>query len=338
MEHRRLGKSGLQVSTFCLGTMTFGDSETFMKGVTSPDDEAGRVLDRALEAGIDFVDTANVYSEGRSEELLGKLLGKRRKNVVLATKCRFATGRSARPMEMGLSRRHILEACDASLQRLGTDWIDLYQVHMQDARTPIEETLRALDDLVRSGKVRYIGCSNYAGYRLVESLWTSDKRNLVRYDTFQFQWSLIERGAEREIVPACREFGLGTMIWSPLCRGFLSGRYEKGKAPPAGSRLESWKDTWTKYANSERTWRILDAVRGMAKELGTTPAAVSLAWLLAKPECSTIIVGARDVKQLDDNLGGLEVKLNAAQVAALDRVSEPTWEYPYDFIGARERW
>jgi aryl-alcohol dehydrogenase-like predicted oxidoreductase len=327
----------LQVSSLCLGTMTFGESETFMKGATSPEDEARRVLDRALDAGIDFVDTANVYSEGRSEELLGKLLGKRRKDVILATKCRFPIAQRPKPMDWGLSRRHIIEACEASLRRLGTDWIDLYQVHMQDGRTPIEETLSALDDLIHAGKVRYIGCSNYTGYRLVESLWAADRRNLSRYDTFQFQWSLIERGAEREIVPACREFQLGTMIWSPLCRGFLSGKYAKGQPPPAGTRLAEWKDTWNKY-NNDRTWKIVDAVKAMAKEVGSTPARVSLVWLLTKPECSSVIIGARDVKQLEDNLAATDVKLTPQHMAALDKASEPVWEYPYDFIAGRERW
>ena len=337
MEHRRLGKSGLQVSSLCLGTMTFGESESFMKGAASTSDQAQEVLDRALAAGIDFIDTADIYNHGISEEWVGRFLGDRRKDVILATKCGFPLGRPPKPMDSGLSRRHIIEACEASLRRLGTDWIDLYQVHVQDGRTPIEETLRAFDDLVHAGKVRYAGCSNYTGYRLTESLWTSDKRNLIRYESVQLQWSLVERGAEREVLPACREFGLGCMVWSPLCRGFLSGKYEKGQPAPAGTRLSEWKDSWAKY-NNDRTWRIVDAVRAMAKEVDSTPSRVSLAWLLAKPECSSVILGARDASQLADNLGGAELKLTAAQVAALDKVSEPTWEYPYDFIGSRERW
>ncbi len=337
MQTRRLGRSGLKVSALCLGTMTFGESKTFMKNVTSSEEEARRVLDRSLDAGIDFLDTADIYSEGRSEELLGKLLGPRRKDVILATKCRFAMTARPRPMELGLSRRHILQACEDSLRRLHTDWIDLYQVHMQDGAVEIEETMRALDDLVTSGKVRYVGCSNYTGYRLTESLWASDKRGLTRYESVQLQWSLIERGAEREVIPACRAFGLGVMVWSPLCRGFLSGKYQRNQPPPAGTRLSEWKDTFNKY-NNDRTWQIVDVVREVAAALGSTPARVSLAWLLQKPEVSSIIIGARDEKQLEDNLAATELALPAALVERLDKASELAWQYPYDFIGARERW
>jgi aryl-alcohol dehydrogenase-like predicted oxidoreductase len=338
MEHRQLGRSGLKVSAFCLGAMTFGESQTFMKGVTAPDDEARRMLDAALAAGVDFVDTADVYSDGRSEELLGQWLGERRRDVILATKCRFAVGTSKpRPMDLGLSRRHILEACENSLRRLKTDWIDLYQVHMQDRATPIDETLRALDDLVRSGKVRYIGCSNYTGYRLTESLWQSDRRNLVRYESVQLQWSLLERGAEREVIPACRAFELGVLVWSPLGRGLLSGKYSRDQAPPPGSRLEAWKDSYAKY-NNERTWQIIEAVRSLARELESTPARVALAWLLAKPEVSSVIIGARNVKQLEDNLAAASVKLSPQHLEKLDKISEPTWAYPYDFIAMREPW
>ncbi len=338
MEHRRVGRSGLQVSALCLGTMTFGESRTFMKGVGSTDDEARRVLDRALDAGIDFVDTADVYSEGRSEELLGEWLGPRRKDVILATKCRFYMGvGKPRPMEHGLSRRHVIEACEGSLKRLRTDWIDLYQVHMQDAQTPIEETMRALDDLVQSGKVRYVGCSNYTGYRLTEALWASDKRDLVRFDSVQLQWSLVERGAEREVIPACRAFGLGVLVWSPLGRGILSGKYRRGQPPPPGTRLAEWKDTWARV-NTEESWRTLDEVTAIAKELDSTPARVALAWLLAKPETTSVIIGARDVRQLEDNLAAMDLKLDPKQVARLDEVSQPAWRYPYDFIGVRERW
>lgn len=338
MEHRRLGKSGLKVSVLSLGTMTFGESQTFMKGVTSTEDEGRRVLERALEAGIDLFDTANVYSEGRSEELLGQWLGPRRKDVLVATKCRFAIGPGKpRPMELGLSRRHIVQACEDSLRRLGTDWIDLYQVHMQDGATEIEETLRALDDLVRSGKVRYIGCSNYTGYRLTESLWVADRRNLSRYESVQLQWSLVERGAEREVIPACRAFDLGVLVWSPLGRGLLSGKYRQGESAPKGTRLAEWRDTYARM-NTDQSWQVVDAVRQVAKEVDSTPARVALAWLLAKPECSSIILGARTVAQLEDNLAAAQLELGAEHLALLDKISEPAWRYPYDFIGARERW
>jgi aryl-alcohol dehydrogenase-like predicted oxidoreductase len=338
MELRRLGKSGLKVSSLCLGAMTFGESETFMKGVTSDDAEARRMVDRALAAGLNFIDTANTYSEGRSEELLGEWLAARRKDVILATKCRFGVGVGRpKPMDQGLSRRHILTACEDSLRRLRTDWIDLYQVHMQDGAVEIDETLRALDDLVTSGKVRYAGCSNYAGYRMAEAAAVADRRNLHRFESVQLQWSLIERGAEREMIPAARAFGLGVMVWSPLCRGLLAGRYRRDMPPPAGSRLAEWKDTWTRI-NTERNWRIIDAVAEVAKDVGSTSARVSLAWLLQKPEVSSVIIGVRDSQQLDDNLAAVEVKLSPAQVERLDKVSQPEWGYPYDFIGARERW
>ena len=340
MELRQLGKSGLRVSALSLGAMTFGESTTFMKGVTSPDEEARRVFDAAVDAGINLVDTANVYSEGRSEELTGEWIRGKRDRVLLATKCRFPIGFGTRPVtanDMGLSRKHILEACEASLKRLATDVIDLYQVHMQDGSVAIDETLRALDDLVTQGKVRYIGCSNYTGYRLTESLWSADRKNTHRYEAVQLQWSLVVRDAERELVPACRNFGLGTLVWSPLARGFLSGKYQRGMSPPAGSRLESWKDAYTSI-DSERNWTILDAVTAVATRRETTPAAVSLAWLLARSEVSSVIVGARSEAQLKDNLAALDVTLTSDDVRELDAASKPAWGYPYDFIGLREPW
>jgi aryl-alcohol dehydrogenase-like predicted oxidoreductase len=338
MEFRPLGRSGLRVSALSLGAMTFGESATFMKGVTSPDEEARRVFDAAIDHGVNLVDTANVYSEGRSEVLTGEWIRGKRDRVLLATKCRFPIGFQAKgPHDQGLSRQHILSACEASLRRLGTDVIDLYQVHMQDASVPIEETLRTLDDLVTQGKIRYFGCSNYTGYRLVESLWASDRRNLHRYESVQLQWSLLTRDAEREVVPACRAFGLGVLVWSPLARGFLSGKYRRGMAPPAGSRLESWKDSY-RAIDTDRNWAILDAVQRIAEVRGTSASAVSLGWLLAKEEVSTIILGARTVEQLEDNLRAADVKLTPEEVAALDKVSSPDWGYPYNFIGTRERW
>jgi len=320
--------------------MTFGESKGFMKGVSSDDAEARRVFDAALEAGIDTIDTANVYSEGRSEELLGEWMKGKRERITLATKCRFPTQGGTvptHPNRSGLSRESILWNCEQSLRRLQTDSIDLYQVHMQDRTVPIEETLRALDDLVRSGKVRYVGCSNYTGYRLTESLWAADKLQLARYEGIQLQWSLAARDAERELIPPARAFSLGVMAWSPLARGFLSGKYRRGQPPPAGTRLEAWKDSWTMTA-TDQNWRTLDAVETVAKRRETTPAAVALAWLLARPEVSTVIIGARTVQQLQDNLSAFSIKLTAEDVRQLDEVSQPAWGYPYSFIGAREPW
>ncbi len=341
MELRRLGTSGLKVSVLSLGAMTFGESQTFMKGVTSSDDEARRVFDWAVDAGVNLVDTANVYSEGKSEELTGQWIKGKRARVLLATKCRFAVGFGAvskpGPHEWGLSRKAILAACEASLKRLDTDFIDLYQVHMQDTSVAIDETLRALDDLVTQGKVRYFGCSNYTGYRLVESLWTAEKLRTHRFESVQLQWSLAVRAAEREVIPACRTFGLGTLVWSPLARGFLSGKYKRNQAAPPGTRLESWQDSYKAYDN-DRMWGLIDVLAKVAARRETTHAAAALAWLLAKPETTSVIVGARSESQLEDNLRAAKVRLTPEDVAELDAASTPSWEYPYDFIGRLQPW
>jgi aryl-alcohol dehydrogenase-like predicted oxidoreductase len=341
MELRRLGRSGLKVSVLSLGAMTFGESKTFMKGNTSSDDEARRVFDRAVDAGVNLVDTANVYSEGQSEELTGKWIKGKRDRVLLATKCRFPVGfgvvAKVGPHDWGLSRKHILAACEASLKRLDTDFIDLYQVHMQDTSVAIDETLRALDDLVTQGKVRYFGCSNYTGYRLVESLWVADSLRTHRYESVQLQWSLAVRAAEREIIPACRAFGIGTLVWSPLARGFLSGKYQRNQAPPPGTRLETWQDSYKAF-DSDRMWSLLDVLGRVAKRRETTHAAAALAWLLARPETTSVIVGAKTVAQLDENLKALDVKLSAEDLKELDDASAPKWDYPYDFIGRQQPW
>jgi aryl-alcohol dehydrogenase-like predicted oxidoreductase len=341
MEHRQLGRSGLDVSVLTLGAMTFGEGASgFMKGVTSDDVEGRRVFDAALDAGIDTIDTANLYSEGRSEELLGHWLKGKRDRVVLATKCRFPTQGTldtCGPNAAGLSRLSILRHCEDSLRRLQTDHLDLYQVHMQDRSVPIEETLSALDDLVRQGKVRYTGCSNYTGYRLTESLWKAEARGLERFSSLQLQWSLAVRDAERELVPAARHFGLGLMAWSPLARGFLSGKYRRGQPPPTGARLAAWKDTW-KRMDTPQSWAVLDALLAVASARGATPSAVALAWLLGRPGLSTVIVGARTFEQLEQNLAALRLELTPEELTALDGASLPAWGYPYDFIGMREPW
>jgi aryl-alcohol dehydrogenase-like predicted oxidoreductase len=340
MELRQLGRCGLNVSVLSFGAMTFGESQTFMKGVTTPDEEARRVLDAALDAGINLVDTANVYSEGKSEELCGEWLKEKRHSVLLATKCRFPIGFGTMPIgphDMGLSRKHIMQACEDSLQRLKTDYIDLYQVHMQDRTVPIEETLRALDDLVTQGKVRYIGCSNYAGYRLVESLWAADRRATHRYESVQLQWSLACRDAEREMIPACQQHGLGVLVWSPLARGFLSGKYQKGMEPPKDSRLSSWKDSYAQFDN-DHMWNLLDKIGGIAKRHESTHAAISLAWLLAQPVTSSVILGARTMKQLEDNLKATAIKLTPEDIATLNEASTMDWGYPYSFIRRLQAW
>jgi aryl-alcohol dehydrogenase-like predicted oxidoreductase len=321
--------------------MTFGESTTFMKGVTSSDEEGRRVFDAAIERGVNLVDTANVYGEGRSEELVGQWVTGKRQSVLVATKCRFPIGFGLKekpgPHDMGLSRKHIMEACEASLRRMKTDVIDLYQVHMQDTSVRIDETLRALDDLVTQGKVRYIGCSNYTGYRLVDSLWSADKHDTSRYESVQLQWSLLERGAEREMVPACREHKLGVLVWSPLASGFLSGKYRRGQPPPEGARLTEWKDTMKRIGEG-RSFDLIDLLDKVAKRRESTPAQISIAWLLAKEEVTSVILGARTVAQLDDNMRAAEVKLTAEDIKELDDASAPDWAYPYGFIARMQPW
>ncbi len=333
-DYRNLGHSGLKVSSLCLGTMTFGeaDEKSFMHNVGCDEGTSFAIMDRALAAGINFFDTANVYGQdGLSERVVGRWLHERgtRDQVVLATKFRFRM--SDGPNGTGASRHHIVREIDASLRRLRTDRIDLYQIHMQDLDTPEEETLRALDDLVRAGKVLYLGASNYAAYRLVESFFTSRELRLNRFVSLQAQYSLVVRELEREHVPVCQRFGLGILPWSPLAGGFLSGKYQRNQSPPPGARLAEWKDRWTSFDN-ERNWRILEAVHAIAAETGTTASQVSLAWLLAKPAVTSVIFGARSVAQLDDNLKAATLALSKAQVERLDTASAYELGYPYDFI------
>jgi aryl-alcohol dehydrogenase-like predicted oxidoreductase len=339
MELRSLGSSGLKVSALSLGAMTFGESKTFMKGVSSSDEEARKVFDISIDRGVNLIDTANVYSEGRSEELVGEWVKGKRQKVLVATKCRFpigfGLGEKPGPHDLGLSRKHIVEACEASLRRLKTDFIDLYQVHMQDTSVRIEETMRALDDLVTQGKVRYVGCSNYTGYRLVESLSVATQARTHRYESVQLQWSLLERGAEREVVPACRANQLGVLVWSPLASGFLSGKYRRGRPPPEGARLGEWKDTM-KRIGQERSYDVMDKVAATAQQRNATNAQVAIAWLLAKQVVSSVILGARTIAQLEENLGATDVTLD--EVKALDEVSLPDWGYPYSMIGRTQSW
>jgi aryl-alcohol dehydrogenase-like predicted oxidoreductase len=341
MEYRNLGRSGLKVSTLCLGGMTFGepDEGSMMHGVASSAEESHRIIDRALEAGVNFIDTANVYGqEGLSERVLGEWFDRtgRRDEVVLATKFRFTM--QDRPNGGGASRRHIIEACEASLERLQTDYIDLYQIHMQDIETPEQETLRALDDLVRSGKVRYIGCSNYAAYRMMQSLWTSDVQNLERFVSLQAQYSLIERSLEREHVPICREHGLGILPWSPLGGGFLTGKYTRDQAPDSGTRLGEKEQFW-KQTDTEQNWEILDALREVADQADASPAQVALHWLTRRPQVTSVIFGARTMEQLEENLEAAELDLSDEAIARLDEVSAPDYGYPYSFLqNIQGRW
>jgi len=334
MKYRNLGAAGVKVSNLCLGGMTFGeaDEKSFMHKVGSDEATAHAVLDRALAAGINFVDTADVYGQdGLSERVLGNWLAARntRDKIVLATKFRFTMGEGAN--RSGASRYRITKCCDDSLRRLKTDRIDLYQIHMQDITVPEEETLRALDDLVSAGKVQYIGCSNYAAYRLMKSLMTSANQGWAKFVTLQAQYSLIVRDLEREHIPLCRTEGLGILPWSPLAGGFLTGKFERGKPQPTDARLGAKPERFARY-DTERNWKVLDAVRAVAAELRSTPAAVSLAWLLAKPQVTSVIFGARTVEQLEQNLAGAELELSVKHVEVLDQASSFELGYPYEFI------
>jgi len=335
VKYKNLGAAGVRVSTLCLGAMTFGeaDEKSFMHKVGSDEETAHAVLDRALAAGVNFIDTADVYGQdGLSERVLGNWLAARgtRDQIVLATKFRFTMGEG--PNRSGASRYRIVKCCEDSLRRLRTDRIDLYQIHMQDITVPEEETLRALDDLVSAGKVLYIGCSNYAAYRLMNSLWLARNNHYASYVTLQAQYSLLVRDLEREHVPLCRAEGLGILPWSPLAGGFLTGKFERDKPPAAGTRLGEKADRFARY-DLERNWRILDAVRAVAAEVGATPSAVSLAWLLAKPQVTSVIFGARTIEQLDANLAAADLVLDAKHVEALDKASAFDLGYPYGFIG-----
>ncbi|MDB4961318.1 MAG: aldo/keto reductase [Myxococcales bacterium] len=338
MKYRNLGTAGVKVSNLCLGAMTFGeaDEKSFMHKAGSDESTAHAVLDRALDKGINFIDTADVYGQdGLSERVLGNWLEQRktRDKTVIATKFRFTMGDG--PNRSGASRYRIVKCCEDSLRRLKTDRIDLYQIHMQDITVPEEETLRALDDLITAGKVVYIGCSNYAAYRLMDSLWLAKSNHLSRFVTLQAQYNLLVRDLEREHVPLCRDKGLGILPWSPLAGGFLTGKFEQGKPPQGGTRLGEKAERFARY-DLDRNWKILDAVRSVAGELGATPSAVSLAWLLAKPQVTSVIFGARTIEQLDANLAAADLELSAKHVQVLDQASAFDLGYPYAFIQATQ--
>jgi aryl-alcohol dehydrogenase-like predicted oxidoreductase len=326
MRMRFLGKTGVKVSELCLGTMTFGGRSFFKHIGEVGQKEATTLVDMSLYAGINFFDTADVYSEGLSEELLGKALGQRRKDVILATKVRLKMGPG--PNDIGLSRHHIIESCNASLKRLGTDYIDLYQVHSFDPDTPLEETMRALDDLVRWGKVRYIGCSNFTGWQLMKALAVSDKHGWDSFVTLQALYSLLARDLEIELVPLCLDQGLGILVWSPLGGGFLSGKYRRGKPQPKGTRLSAPLPRFMPL-DEEKGYDIVEELDKIAKAHKATVAQAALNYLLAKEGVSSVIIGARTPGQLEDNLKTTNWELTAEEVARLDEISQPIPTYPY---------
>ncbi|RKH37992.1 aldo/keto reductase [Corallococcus interemptor] len=323
MHYRPLGRTGLFVSELCFGAMTFG-GEGYWKNIGQQgQSEADALVGRCLDAGINFFDTANVYSYGQSEELLGKALSAKRSQVVLATKVRGRMGPGQN--ETGLSRYHIFDSVHASLKRLGTDHIDLLQIHGYDVATPLEETLRALDDLVRQGKVRYLGASNLAAWQLMKALGISDHRGLSRFESLQAYYSIAGRDLERELVPLMKDQQVGLMVWSPLAGGFLSGKYRRDAEGPEGARRTTFDFP---PVDKERAYNAVDVMDAVAKETDTTVARVALAWLLHQPHVTTVILGAKTQAQLEDNLAASELRLSPEQLAKLDAVSRLPLEYP----------
>ncbi len=323
MKYNRLGRTGLRVSEVCMGTMTFG-------GVTD-EAEAQKMVDRCLDAGVNFFDTANVYTEGRSEEILGRTIGDRRDTLVIATKVFNAQGSG--PNDMGLSRKHIMQACEASLRRLGTDYIDLYQVHADDHETPLEETLRALDQLVRDGKVRYIGASNHVAWRLSDALWISETRGLARYECLQPLYNLIERGVDAELLPLCRDKGVGIITWSPLASGWLTGKY-RGEVQADARLNESGRPPMGASVDRER---VMDAVISEAERLNASPAQVALRWVMDQEGITSAIIGARNLEQLNDNLAATELEMDQETWKGLDRASRLPLTYPSGLVMMMQR-
>jgi aryl-alcohol dehydrogenase-like predicted oxidoreductase len=327
MEFRILGRSGLKVPVLSLGTGTFGGANEFFRAWgNSGVDEATRLVDICLEAGVNMFDTADIYSDGESEKVLGGAIAGRRDKVLISTKATFKVGLG--PNDVGSSRYHLIRACEASLRRLKTDYIDLYQMHGFDALTPAEETLSALNDLVHSGKVRYIGCSNFSGWHLMKSLDVSERYGWTRYIAHQAYYSLIGREYEWELMPLGLDQGVGCVVWSPLGWGRLTGKIRRGKPLPEVSRLHKTADCGPPVSD-ELVYKVVDALDEAAKETGKTVPQIALNWLLQRPTVSNVIMGARNEEQLRQNLGAVGWDLTLAQVAKLDAASATTPIYPY---------
>jgi aryl-alcohol dehydrogenase-like predicted oxidoreductase len=326
VEYRLLGRSGLKVSVLTMGTMSFGGRGPFANVGTTGVDEARRQIDACLAAGVNLIDTADVYSGGLSEEIVGEVLRGRRDDVLVATKVRMSMGPG--PNDAGLSKHHIIAGCEASLRRLGTDYIDLYQVHEWDGVTPLEETLSALETLVAAGKVRYVGCSNYTGWQLLKALGTADQAGLPRFVSQQIYYSLQSRDAEYELVPAAIDQGLGILVWSPLAGGLLSGKYRRGVQAPAGSRqLTDWNEP--PVYDQEKLYDTVEVLVGIGEAHGVSAAQVALAYLLTRPAVTSLVIGARTSEQLADNLAAADLALRDDEVQALDKASQPVLLYPY---------
>lgn len=326
MEYRQLGHSGLKVSVLSLGTMTFGGQGKFAKTGQTDTETAKRQIGLCIDAGINLFDTADVYSGGLSEEILGKALGEKRHDVLVASKARFPMGEG--PNDRGSSRHHIIRACEASLKRLGTDYLDLYQLHQWDGQTPIDETLRALDDLVSSGKVRYIGVSNFSAWHIMKTLGVAQANHYIRPVSQQIHYTLQAREAEYELLPVSHDQGLGVLVWSPLAGGLLSGKYRRNQAKPEGTRhLADWGEPPVR--DEDALYDIVDVLVEIAESRGVSAAQIALAWLISRPVVSSVIVGARSEEQLKDNLKSADLTLSQQEIQRLDDVSQLPLIYPY---------
>ena len=327
MESRQLGYSGLMVPVLSLGTATFGGGNEFFRAWGETDvNEAMRLIDICLDAGANLFDTADVYSDGLSEEILGKAIEGKRNHLLISTKATFRFGKGAN--DVGSSRHHILRSCEASLRRLGTDYIDIYHMHAFDALSPVEETLETLDSLVKSGKVRYIACSNFSGWHLMKSIAVSERFGLTRYVAHQVYYSLVNREYEWELMPLGIDQKVGALIWSPLGWGRLTGRIRRGRPLPAQSRLHQTAQYGPQIPD-ERVYNVVEAMDGIAKETGKSVVQIALNWLLQRPTVSSVILGARNEEQLRQNLGAAGWKLTPEQIATLDAASETAPTYPY---------
>jgi aryl-alcohol dehydrogenase-like predicted oxidoreductase len=324
MQYSRLGNTGLIVSRLAFGAMTFGNAAGPFAAISKVDEEAARtMIAMSLDAGINFFDTANMYADGQSEVMLGKLLGDKRKDVVIATKVGFRSGTAI--MDAGLSRSHIVAECDASLKRLATDYIDLYIVHREDRFTPLEETAEALDALVRAGKVRYLGYSNWPAWKAATALQIQKARGLAQFTSGQMHYALTGRDVEHEVIPFMRYSGINMTVWSPLAGGFLTGKYTRENLKDPANRLSGFDFL---PFDKEMAFKLVDRLREIGKAHASSVAQVALAWLLAKPVVASIIIGATKKHQLEDNLGAMKVRLTEAEITELDRLTAPATPYP----------
>ena len=338
MRYNLLGNTGLKVSELCLGTMTFGGKGIYTAIGAVPQDEVDALVRRSVDAGINFIDTANVYSEGLSEQMTGtaiRNLGLKRDDLIIATKVRGRVGEG--PNQLGLTRKHILQQVEESLRRLQIDYIDLYQIHGYDTLTPLEETLSALDSLVTSGKVRYIGCSNLSAWHIMKALSVSERHDYAKFISLQAYYTIAARDIEREIVPLLLDQKIGLMVWSPLAGGLLSGKYTRNSAPEEGRRVSFDFPP----VNREKVYDVVDAMQEMAKSRNVSVARIALAWLLHQPVVSTIVIGAKRPQQLEDNLAAIDLKLDPSELEKLDTASRLAPEYPgwmLEYQGKDRRW